>query len=206
MNSTENVKQESTGKAAEPHRGRLVCTLVGAGFYLAGLFGAGLPGAFATLAMSGFRESQYYLRYEGRALSIQALVVGAVVGGWMGWKSYKPAALAASGKQAKPPFFTNAVLHARRGALAVLSHYFRPRWELLTGARLMPWRLLPWTMVGGVIAAPVLLQMFLGQDADFRMSFWVCGALAIVIADCLLVNRIARWRQSGKLRPLNHRG
>jgi hypothetical protein len=199
MNSAENVEQK-TSAATGRERGRLVSAVLGAGFYLAGLFGAGAAGAFATLAMSGFRESQYYLWYEGRALTIQALVVGTVMGGWMGWKSYKPAALAASGKQAKPPFFTNAVLHARRGALAVLGNYFRPRWELLTGTRHMPWRLLPWTMAGGSIAAPVLLQMFLGQDADFRISFWVCGGLAIIIADCLLVNRIARWRQSGQLR------
>src|SRR5687768_15474656 len=107
MNSAENVEDKSTGEAARPARGRLVSTLLGAGLYLAGLFGAGSAGAFATVAMSGFRESRYYLWYEGRSLAIQALVIGAVVGAWMGWKSFKPAALAASGKQAKPPFFTN---------------------------------------------------------------------------------------------------
>lgn len=50
----------------------------------------------------------------------------------------------------------------------------------------MRWRLLPWTMAGAAIATPVLPRMFFGQGADFRITFWVCGGLAVILAGAVL--------------------
>ncbi len=204
MDST--AEEPETKGAGGARRGALSCALLGAGYYLVALFAGGLIGFIAHSLvgwLSGREpESSYYLEYEGPPLVIELSLLGFVLGVWAGLRSYKPAATVAGGKPPRIPFFTNAVMRSRRGDLALLGVYAVPRWNVLIGNSPTPWRMFPAVMTAIVLAAALALPIFLGRDADFRLSIWICAGLALVIADCLLVNKVSGWRATGQIKPL----
>jgi hypothetical protein len=91
-------------------------------------------------------------------------------------------------------------LHYVSGPGRLLGELLYARFAVLTGAS-PPFRTVLLVLVALLVVAVVAFTVFMGRDSEFFIAGYLGGGIAVLIADCLLVNRIASWRAGGHMAP-----
>lgn len=191
-------------------RGRITCLLAGWLHYVVGFFGGfalgvGIDACLDLLAgRSTELSSWYYVQHTLTSVVILGGGGATLLGLWMGWRSYAPARDAAAGLHPRPSRPLQWMLDIQaRGPIRLLrlvGELLHARFVVLTGES-PPFRIvlivLAVLLLGGVGAFTV----FVGRDSEMYIAGYIGGGVAALIADCLLVNRIAAWRVAGRLTP-----
>lgn len=184
------------------YRGRGACVLAGWLHYVLAFFGGAVLGcAIDALldAMAGRDVADsYYYQYEGEAMAIVGGGAATILGLLMGWRSYRPAHDAANGLPPQPSFFMRSFLKQRHGEARILAELFYARFAILTG-EWQPYRTTLLVLAVLLFAAPIISTLAMGRDSDVVLAGYLGGGIAVVLGDCLLVNRITGWRAAGKM-------
>lgn len=194
MNSTTSLSR----------RGRAAC--IGAGWlhYVVGFFagtalGVGFDGLIDSSA--GRRlESWPNFQYELERVAILGFGGSSLLGLWMGWGAYGPARDKAAGLDPLPSRTVRQLLESRRGPGRLVGDLLYARFSVLTGAS-PPYHIVLRVLAVLLPVSVIAFSIFAGRDSDFVVAGWLGAAMGMLLADCLLVDRIAGWRASGRMAP-----
>lgn len=179
---------------------RLRCIVLGWLHYVFG-FSAGAMlgiGVDLLLDMMAGRELEPwdYLQHEMRSIIIVGGGIVSLLGLWMGWRSYRPAHDAAAGATPRRSAFLLFLLSRGRGFAILIGGLLNVRFAVLTGAS-PPFRITLRVLAALLVGAIVTFTVVMGRDSEFFVAGYLGGGIAVLIADCLLVNRIARTALTG---------